>query len=157
MKNLILVISSLIFLSACQMTGVYVSDLPLEKEKIISFDNKSKSELYGNTLDFFPHYWKNSKAVIQMQDENRGRIIAKGNIGSHGYGVQIKATVQIDVKDGKARISITHISNKSDQPGAIEYAGISRDGMIKDNQQAIDNLFFEYERFINQNISNDDW
>lgn len=157
MKKILFLIIGMLLITACEMTPVYVSDLPLNKEKVINFDNKTKSELYGSTLDFFPHFWKNSKAVIQMQDENRGRFIVKGDIGSYSSNIKIKATIQLDVKDGKARISITHMSNRTDALNAHEYGSLSQEEMIQDNQQAINSLFIEYEKFINKNISNDDW
>jgi hypothetical protein len=78
--------------------------------KLTDSTQATKSELYTRARQFIALQFKDSKAVIQMDDKEAGKLIGKGvfvlyavaalGISSGSY---IEFTVTIDVKDNKYR------------------------------------------------------
>ncbi|MEL6135615.1 MAG: DUF4468 domain-containing protein, partial [Bacteroidota bacterium] len=100
--------------------------------QIIEAAGLSKEQIYTRALDYFTYNYNNGKSVIQTKDPEKGRILAKGiykNVHA-AYEVFIVTRVsthhivQVDVKEGRARIIITlnqndHVS--TDSEGASSY------------------------------------
>lgn len=78
---------------------------------VIEVPGVSKLELYTRARSWFVEYYKDADAVIQMEDKESGRLIGKGRFGviwQMGVERLIRHTVQIDVKDGRFRYSISN-------------------------------------------------
>jgi hypothetical protein len=82
--------------------------------RIIQVPKLSKEEIYSRALNYFVYNYGSGKSVIQTQDKDLGRIVAKGLYKDVHVGVSIIATyiscwhvVRVDVKKGKARIIVT--------------------------------------------------
>lgn len=76
----------------------------------------SSSDIYLRSKLWFVENFKNAGAVIQMDDENRGIIIGKGNtkIQSKGrmgstFENRMDFTLKVEVKDQKYRITVSDI------------------------------------------------
>ncbi|MEL7064631.1 MAG: DUF4468 domain-containing protein [Bacteroidota bacterium] len=95
--------------------------------QIVEAAELSKEEIYTRALDYFTYNYNNGKSVIQTKDPEKGRILAKGiyqNVHS-AYEVFLVTKVsthhivQVDIKEGRARIIITlnqmdHVSTDSE-------------------------------------------
>lgn len=94
--------------------------------KIDSID-LSKDELYARAKSYFAYSFKSAQDVIQLDDKENGKIIAKGNFTSMNktaigrYGSRIQFTFTIDLRDGRFR-------------GIIE--DLYHDGLISDSSIA---------------------
>lgn len=96
---------------------------PAAVERIIEVQ-KSKSEIFVASMDWIAKTFVSAKAVIEYQDKEAGKIVGHG-VALVNYAilpVDTHFTLTIDVKDGKARISIQSV-----------YLEISSGGMVSRN------------------------
>lgn len=95
------------------------NDIPIKDggafyERIAEIDKATKSELFSRANVAIARIFRESKAVIQMSDQESGRILGKGNYqflyGSfYSIGVQTlnpSFVIDVQVKDGKYRIQL---------------------------------------------------
>ena len=83
--------------------------------QIIEVEGLSKEEIYNRANEYFTYNYTSGKSVIQTQDPERGRILAKGIYAKvhSAYEVVVVTRVstphivQVDVKEGRARVIIT--------------------------------------------------
>ena len=92
--------------------------------EIVYADSLSKRELFGRALEWITLNYKSANNVIQLKDEDRGKIILKGNFKETkmfrdvSLDVTVEHTIIISVKDGRSKIQITDINCKTYNPGA---------------------------------------
>jgi len=101
-----LVVSGLVF-SGCT-TAPAVG--PMATERIIEV-KKSKDEIFVASMDWIAKNFKSAKAVIEYQDKEAGKIVGNGSahVSFAILPVDTRFTLTIDVKEGKAKISIQNI------------------------------------------------
>jgi len=100
------------------------STLPREQREVITVleVKGTKKVLYSKALEYLAKNQGNSLLAIQIKDEERGKIVTKGNINCSSlngmrYGVSsaqnIDFVLDVTVKDNKARIIFEDIIHKS--------------------------------------------
>lgn len=97
-------IAAMSVLTAC--ATVDRSAPPLEIVTVHDVPGRTKQEICGAARDWAAVSFKDSNAVIQVYDPERGTMIGKGNMTLTGYaGSQnlVNFTLTVDCKDGKAR------------------------------------------------------
>lgn len=127
MKAILIVITTLILLSGCA-TPESMGLIPLKKDqaetiKIIDIKGVSKDELHERAKQFVADSFKSAQAVIQYESKEQGRIMGKGVVGGYteigfsSYYISYNFSFNIDVKDGKARLTTSnYIHTPSNQP-----------------------------------------
>jgi hypothetical protein len=103
----------------------------LKFESIIKIDSVDRSELYSRSLQWFSKYFTSSNDVVQSKDEKGGLISGKFSIKSNvpynqymPTGQFIDANIEIAVKDGKIKYTLSDFSHSS--------YGIITDGIWED-------------------------
>lgn len=79
---------------------------PLEVVSVHEVAGKTKQELCGSARDWVALSFKDSNAVIQVFDAERGKLIGKGNMTIYGYAgtpFKVDFTLMADCKDGRVR------------------------------------------------------
>ena len=161
MKAIIL-ISTLLLLSGCA-TPESMGLIPLKKDqaetsKIIDIKGATKDELHERAKQFVADSFKSAQAVIQYESKEQGRIIGKGVVGGYtevgfsSYYLSYNFSFNIDVKDGKARLTTSnYIHIPSNQP--ITY--IQRFNEIKPQLESLNEAFSQ--RMIQPSSDTTSW
>ena len=119
MKKLFLIIP-IIF----SLNFIYCQDLPIDNKtgritytEINKIDSLNKSQLYSKTLEWFAYKFSSSNDVIQLKNEEKGKIIGKGNFGIKYYtrNPNIKFTITVSLKNNKYKIVITDLNYHDNQ------------------------------------------
>ena len=79
---------------------------PLEIVTVHDVPGRTKQEICGAARDWAAVSFRDSNAVIQVYDPERGTMIGKGNmtlLGAFGTPFVANFTLTVDCKDGKAR------------------------------------------------------
>nr|WP_315471730.1 DUF4468 domain-containing protein [uncultured Rhodoferax sp.] len=79
---------------------------PLEIVTVHDVPGRTKQEICGAARDWAAVSFRDSNAVVQVYDPERGTMIGKGNMNLVGYGGSsnvVNFTITVDCKDGKAR------------------------------------------------------
>jgi len=116
--------------------------------EIIEVNGMSKEEIYNQVLNYFVYNYGSGKSVIQTQDKELGRIVAKGLYNEvYRYSGFSKSTifdvwhiVRVDVKEGRARviISITNFETTVTIPdGTKVYSGGSTEDWYPINKNGV--------------------
>lgn len=120
MKNTSLVF--LILFGGLSLSGCKSTQPLTEEDKDISaiyqIDGKSKNEIYKQVNVWISQNYKSAKDVIQYSSKEEGVIVGNGNMSYPCEGFdcitkgewKVKYTTQVDVKEGKFRISFTNLS-----------------------------------------------
>lgn len=140
--------------------------------EIISLDGKNKDQIYEGSKVWLAKSFKSANSVIQYQNPETGSIIGKGNIqfpckgfidcGAFGND-KVNFTIQIDVKDNKARLSISDITATSGTyvRGGINNLGSERPINILEHQQRITeklkDVVQQYKTDLSQKSQSNDW
>lgn len=78
--------------------------------------NKSKDELFSISKEWIVNTFKSGKAVIELEDKEKGIIIGKGatekTITKYNFKIFYLYTIKIEMKDSKARLTIYNIYSK---------------------------------------------
>lgn len=120
MKNLLAVtIISFIPCIVVSQELLPVKDGKIMYERIDSIPGKSKIDLYRKAKVWFAKVFHSSKDVIQLDDQETGQIIGKGNF-TYPIKILLSAaewrcsfTIQIDLKDNKSRVRLFDLSYSS--------------------------------------------
>lgn len=103
----ILSIAVLIACFGCTTT-TSVPIAPADLVKIIEVPGQSKDNLYVRTNIWFVENFNSAESVIQFSDKEAGRITGKYTFtyGDGIYNYAVKQNIDVEVKEGKARIKI---------------------------------------------------
>lgn len=128
MKNLIVISAMCILFSSSNAFGQKETpNLPIDgstgkitySEVVTLNGNLSKNELFGRAKTCFVNVFKDSKEVIQNEDQENGTITGKGifkvyarAIGMDVYAGNVNFTLTIAVKDGKYKYIITDLNHE---------------------------------------------
>lgn len=98
-------IASVSALTAC--ATVEHSAPPLEIVTVHDVPGRTKQEICGSARDWAAVSFRDSNAVVQVYDPERGTMIGKGNIillvGALNTPIAANFTLTVDCKDGKVR------------------------------------------------------
>jgi len=77
--------------------------------EVVKVDSISADELYSRAKSWIALTYKSANDVIQLDDQNAGRIIVKGNFEIIYYANQawVNHTLTIDFKEGRYRYDLT--------------------------------------------------
>ena len=97
------------------------SDTVVTYTNVIKVDSATKSELYIRARDWFNNTFRNSNAVLQIQDKDAGEISGKGVFSSllehrtlginNSWNQDFRFKVSVWVKEGRYKYEITDIDN----------------------------------------------
>jgi hypothetical protein len=160
MRNVLLV-AILLFsplLASCVAKSVSSSE---EKQltTISDFAGISKDEIYSRTIEYIARAYNSADAVIQLQDEEKGKIVAKGINYSVGpaldFGIKrpFKYTLLIDIKPEKMRVQYENIQ-------AIKLGGVAGPNMSYQWEfvkQALQEEIGAISKFVTNAESSDNW
>jgi hypothetical protein len=84
-------------------------------QRIVEVADMKKEEIYSRALSYFVNNYASGKSVIQTQDKDGGLIVVKGIYSSAYSGPVLFSMfscstwhiIRVDVKDGKARITLS--------------------------------------------------
>lgn len=99
-----------LFLAGCAgMEPAPIADRSLQKVHDIDL---KKDEIYSRSLEWLAKTFTDSKAVIEMQDKDSGKIIGKGVITFTAGIVNIpcRFTMSIEAKDGRYRTTYSNFT-----------------------------------------------
>lgn len=88
---------------------------PLEIVTVHDVPGRTKQEICGAARDWAAVSFRDSNAVVQVYDPERGTMIGKGNMtlaGAMGTPFVVSFTVTVDCKDGKARSKWDGFTNR---------------------------------------------
>lgn len=124
--------------------------------EILDFPGSSKNEIFSSVQNWFLDNYKNPKEVIQFEDLPSGIISGNAIVPFYAKTLGqtnehlVKYTIKIEVKDEKARLSLSNyfILNPQFGESAIENqftnASIKKNGEIRDFPLAIKNQLVEH-------------
>lgn len=103
----------LVVLAGCAAPVVAPTDAtpPLEVSEVIAVEGKSSQDLCNAARDWTATAFRDSKAVVEVFDPVRGRLIGKGNMAVpivYGMTIPVHFTMTIDCKDGRIRAVFTN-------------------------------------------------
>ena len=115
-------------------------------QDIVSIDSTSQKVLFLNTYEWFVNNFNSANEVIQLKDEESGKIIGKGlskslfraRIGGLLNG-DLYYTIKVSVKDGKYRFMFTDIDFKLDPIGDVIFQKTNIETVILDEYLYKDN------------------
>jgi hypothetical protein len=136
--------------------------LPIKDGKVnytlvLDIPNVSKNEIYTRCKLWFAHAFKDSKQVIQVDDKEAGRIVAKYIHSTfvtslmQVVSLTLRQTLDVSIKDNKARIIISDISVLIDQSRVempIEDWKLKRSKLYENADESYRSLISSFENFM---------
>jgi hypothetical protein len=93
------------------------SDTAIKYTGIVSVDNTNKDQLYQRARAWFNDAFKNSKAVLQIQDKTTGELSGKGiisatyKVGNRLFQEEIDFDVKVLTKDGRFKYEFSNFKD----------------------------------------------
>jgi hypothetical protein len=157
----------------------YGDDGGIEFTQVVKIDSVSQNELYLRSKKAFSDLFKDSKAVLELDDKEMGIITGTGNVTVNGVTLGFLATafsatmwfdLSIEVKDGRYRITVKNIERDvpasqyskggrfAIEPGYRDYPDLNPDQkqFKEDLLRKIDNVFLSVIQLMSQK-SKKDW
>jgi hypothetical protein len=99
----------ILFTGCASQQPVAQSDMMYQE--VVELDGKSQTEIYNSVLQALATMFNSSKAVIQYQDKDTGKIIGKGNVDVTYTIIPVTTcfTITIETKDNKMRVTFTDL------------------------------------------------
>lgn len=114
------IIAGLVLLGACA-TAPAQQPPPLEVSEVIAVEGKSTAQLCNGARDWVATAFRNSRAVVEVFDAERGKLIGKGSmqvLGWAGTPFIVSYTLNVDCKDGRLRAAFAnYMVNDRTTPG----------------------------------------
>ena len=113
--RLIIALAVVVALVGCQP----IERLPAEKRQQVVVHEvmgKDKATIFNSARSWFATTFRDSKAVLEVQDKEAGQLMGKGVVmdvikGTLGGGIRVM--ISIDIKDGKYRTTMEPLGFKS--------------------------------------------
>ncbi len=120
-----------------------VSDRKIQD--IVDLKGMKKDQIYTKSLEWIASSFNSGKSVLEHKDKEGGKII--GNVSTSFMvaitTIDVKSSMVIDVKDAKARITVTPIDTYYDgRPRGVYESEFDK---IK---ESIDGLISNYRNFM---------
>ncbi len=120
-----LLLASILVVSCCSRKSLNMTiTVPVNSEtKLVDFtgtetvDSTSQLELYSRSREWFARSFVSSKAVLEMDDKEAGKLIGKAfsKMITVGGNTEMHFLVSVYVKDNKYKYSFSNISYEVDQ------------------------------------------
>ena len=81
--------------------------------EVLEFENRTKDDLFDKTIEWVTLNYNSANDVVQLNDKEAGKIIAKGDmVAPFGFGqtTVIRYTLIFDFKDERMRYTFTSFS-----------------------------------------------
>lgn len=119
--------------------------------------NKSKADIFEKTSLWITEAFVSSKDVISYKSIEKGRIIINGyaitpKIKKARSTIKVRFRLQIDIKDGKARMIFNNISCLINGRDYSRYKYIWNASILE-----LNSLSKTYENYVNKGDQLDDW
>ena len=142
----------IMLISGC--ASMSVADPNLNYQKTYEQPGKSKEDIYSKALQWLARTYNDSKAVIEYQNEEEGKIIGRG-ISEVTFNPtliapithQIQYTITIDIKENKIRITYDNFKN-------LDAASFFNDSFNKLQPQLVE-LSEELNKYINSEVDSE--
>lgn len=91
------------------------------KRATVEIDSMAKVQIFKNAVEWIALNYKSANDVIQLKDEEGGKIILKGSFSTGLFMKQgwIRHTLALDFKDNKFRYTYTDLSYFSTGSGEV--------------------------------------
>ena len=102
--------------------------LPLDSTGVVAVEGVTATELHSRAKAWYAVAFKDSKEVVQMDDENSKTMIGKGTVKypeKYVDGGWFKYTVEISCREGRYRYSINTISHDNPRVSTTYVGGVS--------------------------------
>lgn len=157
MKRIVLMVLLVGVLAGC--AGVMpIPPEEMNAQRVIEVPDATKSQLFDRSRMWFASAFKHANNVIQYENKENGSIMGKGTIQCNGlqYKNSLQISVNTDVKEGKARITIHGLSLNNPDFGEM---GVQR-GIWEDMQPNINDMMTSYEQAVKPTaaaVKSDNW
>lgn len=136
-------------------TGLY------SKSSVIEVEKMTKTEIYKKALEWLTLNYKSANDVIQLKDEESGKIILKGNFSTGIFLKEgfLRHTLILDFKDERFRYNYTSLSYYSPGSGEIPFEkGMAlKKKILAETESKIDDSIKSLSEYIIKNKSKEDW
>lgn len=123
-KALVLMMVMVAVLFGACATGDTPNPEDMRVERILTFEDMEQDDLFDLANRWFVHSFGSAQAVIDYQDKERGIVMGKYTYRTSVMGPlamstidRVQCTIQVEVRDGRARIQIMdpsiHLSSGS--------------------------------------------
>ncbi len=86
----------------------------MRHEYVVHYMGMPKKVIFDRTLKWIANNFTSSKAVIEYQDSSTGSIVGNGvAVANATFGVYILFTMDIDIKDNRARYRFINLKVRS--------------------------------------------
>jgi len=132
-----------------------------QSQGIERVDSTSKKELYKKAKEWIAINYTSTDDVIQLGDEENGKIILKGNFPSRLFGKKgwIRHSLILDFKDNKFRYKYFDLSYYSLGSGEMPFERkmMSKKKVISTTEQEIKNSIQSIKNYLESSSNKDDW
>lgn len=109
------------------------------KQGVIDIENTSKSDIFNKAVEWLTVNYKSAKDVIQLKDNEAGKIIIKGTYSTSLYMKKgwIHHTLVLDFKDNKFRYTYSNFAYYSTGSGEVAFESpmMGRKKALKETEQ----------------------
>lgn len=177
-KILLSILFVLFFISTHAQTELaYNSESGMtEMQQIFLFEGKSSEEIYNRTKSWIVKAYKNPEHVVVGEAENE--VVKINGAFNEFYDANVMSpsllfptyTLRIDIKDGKARITINDIKIKNElntyeityslyKKGFVPKTSNNAKVIRKNIESQANSLLISFNEHVNQEVKaqNDDW
>jgi hypothetical protein len=157
---IIILLITIMFLNVSCQSSKILTDNENQYQKIIELPNYNEEALFLLTNDWLISILDNPKSVIEYTDEEKGVIIGKINtstpIGPLNMPVQTNFKIKIEIKDEKARFTLSGMELSVNVNGKYSSSNISDMNYDKFILWADEYIIKDYKTFI-ENDNNSEW
>lgn len=125
-------------------------------QQIFEIPGKDKATLYSVSLQWIAKSFRSAQKVIQVSDKDSGMIVCRGSLPGSVLSLLAESVdflMNIEVKDGKARMSFSDVSSTVNFENASSKAILSpQDKRLK---ASFDGIFADYQKYLTE--QNGDW
>ena len=172
MKKAIIVISVLAMLalvSCASTSNVDFSALTEGVQKVIEVPNESKDALFVKANNWAVSAFNSADSVIEFSDKESGTITGKytmkfqgnaWNLKLGGWKVSPLTLMEINIKEGKARITLKLVGVDLYNGYGVKSSGDLKTNFVQEDADILmmkwDNLITDFEKALTKTVS-DDW
>lgn len=158
------ILFTLYVLSSCTatMTGAKASAEMRSMQKVVEIPGLTQDEIYIRANSWFVSTFNSAESVIEFQDKESGKIMGK-YVFTYGEGVYtfgVKQTVDVEMKEGKMRVSFTNpnyrtLSGMGETYYNTQYTPLETEAGVKRARAEWEQLVIDLTEYINNESS--DW
>jgi hypothetical protein len=130
------ILALLVATIGCATTGVAAEDSTVSK--VLEFPALTPDQGYARSLEWMAQAFVSSQSVIQLQDEERNRIVGRGAMDITYTLTPIRTTflISIEHREGRARIELSQPATNDPQTAMVNGPLTTRTQLRKFEQKA---------------------